>query len=54
MIIHYYLKYNSAAKEIELCINTDKTEYININQNNNMKMKSICGSVINQVEDLNI
>ena len=46
------LKIESAAKEIGLCINTDKTEYININQNNNMQMKSICGSVINQVEDL--
>ena len=40
-----------AAKEIGLCINTDKTEYININQNNNMQMKSICGSVISEVED---
>ena len=33
------LKIESAAKEIGLCINTDKTEYININQNNNMQMK---------------
>ena len=45
------LKIESSAKEIGLCINTDKTEYININQNKNMQMKSICGSVINQVED---
>ena len=45
------LKIESAAKEIGLCINTAKTEYININQNNNMQMKSICGSVINEVED---
>ena len=45
------LKIESAAKEIGLCINTDKTEYINSNQNNNMHMKSICGSVINQVDD---
>ena len=46
------LKIESAAEEIVLCINTDKTEYININQNNNMQMKSICGSVINLVQDL--
>ena len=45
------LKIESAAKEIGLCINTDKTKYININQNNNMQMKIICGSLINQVED---
>ena len=45
------LKIESAAKEIGLCINSDKTEYININQNNKMQMKSICGSIINQVED---
>ena len=45
------LKIESAAKEIGLCINTDKTEYINSNQNNNIHMKSICGSVINQVDD---
>ena len=45
------LKIESAAKEIGLSINTDKTEYININQNNNMHMKSICGNVINQAED---
>ena len=44
------MKIESAAKEIGLSINTDKTEYININQNNNMQMKSICGSVINEVE----
>ena len=44
------LQIESAAKEIGLCINTDKTDYININQNNNMQMKSIYGSVINQVE----
>ena len=44
------LKIESAAKEIGLCINTCKTEYININQNNNMQMKIICGSLINQVE----
>ena len=36
------LKIESAAKEIGICINTEKTEYININQNNNMQMKSIC------------
>ena len=46
------LKIESAAKEIGLCINIDKTEYININQNNNMHIKTICGSVINQVEDI--
>ena len=46
------LKIESAAKEIGLLINTAKTEYININQNNNMQMKSICGSVINEVEDI--
>ena len=45
------LKIESTAKESGLCINTDKTEYININQNNNMQMKIICVSVINEVED---
>ena len=45
------LKIESAAKEIGLSINTDKTEYINTTQNNNIQMKSICGSVINEVED---
>ena len=45
------LKIESAAKEIGLCINTIKTEYIKFKQNNNMQMKSICGSVINEVED---
>ena len=34
------LKIESAAKEIGLSINTDKTKYININQNNNMQIKS--------------
>ena len=32
------LKIESAAKDVGLCINTDKTEYITINQNNNMQM----------------
>ena len=32
------LKIELAAKEIGLNINTDKTEYINFNQNNNLHM----------------
>ena len=44
------LKIESSSKEIRPYINTGKTEYININHNN-MQMKSICGNVINQVED---
>ena len=43
------LKIESAVKEIGLCINTDKSEYTNINQNNNIQMKNNRGSEINQV-----
>ena len=40
-----------AAKEIGLKFNTDKTEYINYNQNNNLHTESICGNMIKRVED---
>ena len=45
------LKIELAAKEIGLNINTDKTEYINFNQNNNLHMESISGNMIKRVED---
>ena len=40
----------SAAIDSGLSINTEKTEYININQKNNIQMKSIYVSVINKGE----
>ena len=45
------LKFELAAKEIGLNINTDKTEYTNFNQNNNLHMESIGGNMIKRVED---
>ena len=45
------LKIELAAKEIGLNINTDKTEYINLNQNNNLHMESIGGNMIKRVVD---
>ena len=45
------LKIELAAKEIGPNINTDKTEYINFNQDNNLHMESIGGNMIKRVED---
>ena len=44
------LKIVLAAKEIGLNINTDKTKYINFNQNNNLHMESIGGNMIKRNE----
>ena len=45
------MKIELAVKEIRLNINTDKTEYINFNQNNNLHMESIGVNMIKRVED---
>ena len=44
------LKIELATKEIGFNINTEKTEYINFNQNNNLHMESIGGNMIKRVE----